>query len=197
MSQYNYKTTAPIIRNCSCVFSTLKRKFTSSITDSLKKIMVNINWLHQGDFKQTTLSETWCNNFSPLQPQEFTTHNIIGNMMQQLRSSATPRIHYTHALSLGKHSSIFLQWLLYISLVYIKQTALFFYHRFSYMLQHGEWRYSRHHVCVQMNACMCICACAHALTVNVLYILCMYRTFRTGCNMKFQYLSSIGHPTLK
>jgi hypothetical protein len=126
MSQYNYKTTAPIIRNCSCVFSILKRKFTSSITDSLKKIMVNTNWLHQGDFKQTTLSETWCNNFSPLQPQEFTTHNIIGNMMQQLRSSATPRIHYTHALSLGKHSSIFLQWLLYISLVYIKQTALFF-----------------------------------------------------------------------
>jgi len=52
--QYSYKTTAPNIRNCSCVFSILKRKFTSSITASLNKITVDINWPHQGDFKQRT-----------------------------------------------------------------------------------------------------------------------------------------------
>lgn len=53
MTQYSYKTTAHIIRNCSCVFSILKRKFTSPITDRLNKITVNINRPHLEDFKQT------------------------------------------------------------------------------------------------------------------------------------------------
>ena len=127
-------------------------------------------------------------------------YSIIRKMMQQLQSYATSRIHHMHVLSLDKNSSFFLQCLLHISLVYNMHTA-FFYHRFSYKLQNGAWRYSTDHVCVQMNVhvCKCVYVCAHAhiLRVNVLYILCMYRTFRTGCNMKFLYLSSMGHPTLK
>lgn len=52
MSQYSYMTIAPHIRNCSCAFNTLKRKFWSSITDSLNKVTKNINQPHQENFKQ-------------------------------------------------------------------------------------------------------------------------------------------------
>lgn len=122
-------------------------------------------------------------------------------MMQQLQSSATSRIHHTHVLSLGKHSSIFLQCLLYISLVYIMHTTLFFFIITlvtSCNMGHGDTPEIMR-VCVQMNACVYMCVCTHACInrVNVLYILCIYRTFRTGCNMKFQYLQQYRASNLK
>ena len=53
----------------------------------------------------------------------------------------------------------------FISLQYADST--FFYHHFSYKLQHGAWRYSRDHLCVQMNAPMCMYVCTRVLTESM------------------------------
>ena len=133
-------TIAPLIRNCSCAFSILKRKFWSSITDSLNKIMININQPHQEDFKQIL--------------QDYLKHDATTAVLCNLKNS--PNI-----CTKSWYAQFTLPSMLIICFINLYYADHIFSHHFSYKLQHGAWTYSGGYLCVQMNGCIYICIYAY------------------------------------